>query len=173
MYNKQTTRQVNTVGKSSEFFDRLYLDWYGNLIKYAYRLTLEKSYAEEIVQETFTEAYKKVEILQRHENPVGWLYVTTRNLAWAYLRKAKKINAVMHLDENFERSAIYKEIIKDSIFDDLTKEEADIITKFYKYRKSISEIAKEYGISLSACKMRLKRTRDKLKNKYKNNFFDM
>lgn len=81
MYNKQTTRQVNTVGKSSEFFDRLYLDWYGNLIKYAYRLTLEKSYAEEIVQETFTEAYKKVEILQRHENPVGWLYVTTRNSA--------------------------------------------------------------------------------------------
>lgn len=157
----------------NDYFDRLYTDWWVRLIKYAYRLTFDKSLAEEIVQETFIEAYKKSEMLQRHENPVGWLYVTTRNIAMACLRKIEKRKSEIHLKENVRDLVTYEDNTIYYVSDCLSKDETDLIIRFYKHRQSIEEIAKAYGISLSACKMRLKRTRDKLRSKYKNNFFDM
>jgi len=159
--------------EKNDYFDRLYTDWWLGLIKYAYRLTFDKNLAEEIVQETFIEAYKKTEMLQRHENPAGWLYVTTRNIAMASLRKIEKRKSEVHLKESVSDSVTYEDNSSYYISDCLTKEETDLIVRFYKHRQSIAEIAKAYGISLSACKMRLKRTRDKLRSKYKKSFFDM
>ena len=137
-------------------------------MKYAYRLTLDKNYAEEIVQEAFTEAYKKVDLLRQHENPVGWLYITTKNIARSYLRKAKRINAIIHTEE-FEQPIMYEDNISYYLADNLSKEEFDIITRFYKDRQPVTEIAENLNISISACKMRLKRARDKLKKSYEKN----
>lgn len=160
------------MNKNDDFFDNLYLKWYQCLLKYAYRLTLDKSLAEEIVQETFTEAYKKVELLQQHENVAGWLYVTTKNIARSYLRKAMKINASIHTEE-FEPPVMYEDNISYYLADNLSKEESDIITRFYKDRQPVTEIAEDLSISISACKMRLKRARDKLKKSYEKNNLGM
>lgn len=150
------------MSENDEFFEKLYLDWYKALLRYIYRLTLDKQAAEEILQETFLTAYKKIEFLRRHENPSGWLYVTAKNITRNYLRKMRNPDAVLYL-ENYKQPSVNEESIKDILPDFFTKEEADIITRYYRDRQSVSEIAQDYGISLSACKMRLKRTRDKLK----------
>lgn len=156
------------MNKDNEFFDKIYLKWYQRLLKYTYRLTLDKSSAEEIVQEAFTEAYKKVDQLQKHENPVGWLYITTKNIARSYLRKVIRINALIHTEE-FEQPVMYEDNISYYLADNLSKNELDIITRFYKDRQSVAEIAEDLSISISACKMRLKRARDKLKEIYEKN----
>jgi RNA polymerase sigma-70 factor (ECF subfamily) len=161
------------VNKNNDFFNKLYLDLYGSLIKYAYRLTFDKSLAEDIVQETLIEAYKRIELLQQHENPVGWLHVSTRNIAKAKLRNKRKIQSEIHIAKNLIKPGGGGDKISYYISDYLTKAEADIIIRFYEHNQPISEIAKAYGISLSACKMRLKRTREKIKKEYKNIFFDM
>lgn len=57
--------------------------------------------------------------------------------------------------------------LKDSINDflgTLSKQNRIIFVRRYFYMSSVDEIAKEYGISLSAVKMSLKRTRDNLRD---------
>jgi len=118
------------VKERNDYFDRLYTEWWLGLIKYAYRLTFDKNLAEEIVQETFIEAYKKSEMLQRHENPVGWLYVTTRNIAKASLRKIEKRKSEIHLKGNVRDPVTYEDNTCYYISDCLTKEETDLTSGF-------------------------------------------
>lgn len=147
------------------FFDKLYLDNYKNLFKYAYRLTYEKNLAEEIVHDTFTEAYMKIESLSNHENPVGWLYVTVKNITKAYMREYLNIKKLLSLEDN-EIATTDEESETMFLLNYLPLEEARIMLKFYKEKMSLAELAENYGISLSACKMRLKRARDKFKDNY-------
>ena len=153
--------------KLEEIFEKLYFDNYKNLLKNAYRLTYEKNAAEEIVQDAFIEAYKKIERLQNHENLVGWLYITVKNISKAYLRKNKEIKKLFPL-EDYNIAVTDNESEEAVLSNYLTKKDTDIMLKFYKDKKSLMEISNEYGISLSACKMRLKRARDKFKYKYEN-----
>lgn len=147
------------------FFDKLYLENYSELFKYAYRMTYESNLAEEIVQDAFTEAYKKIELLNKHENPIGWLYVTVKNITKAHLREFIKIKKLISLEDN-EIATYDEDRAELLLLNYLTVEETKIIMKFYIEKKSLDEISKEYGISISACKMRLKRARDKFKEIY-------
>ncbi|HHU04854.1 MAG TPA: RNA polymerase sigma factor [Clostridiales bacterium] len=151
--------------KLDDIFEKLYSAYFKDLYKYVYRLTYEKNIAEEIVQDTFIEAYRKIEHLAKHENPAGWLYVTARNITKAYLRDYLSIKALLPL-ENHDTGAVDEENEDMFLSNYLNQEEAKIIIKFYVEKRSLSEMANEYGISLSACKMRLKRARDKLKENY-------
>jgi RNA polymerase sigma factor (sigma-70 family) len=153
---------------SDDFFDRLYRSNYSGLVKYAYRLTYEKNIAEEIVQDAFIEAYKRLDLLKQHENPIGWLYITVRNISKAYLREYRDIkqNLPLHeYDGSVVDSASQEQILRDL----LSEDEVKIMLKFYEEHCTISEIAHEYKISISACKMRLKRARDKLKKEFSKN----
>ena len=147
------------------FFDKLYLDNYKNLFKYAYRLTYEKNIAEEIVQDAFTEAYRKIELLNKHENPVGWLYVTVKNIARAYIREYLDLKKLLPL-EDYDIASVDEEREEMHLLNYLNNEETKIIINFYIEKKSLAEISKDYDITLSACKMRLKRARDKFKENY-------
>ena len=148
------------------FFEKLYKDNYASLIKYVYRLTYEKNFAEEIVQDAFTEAYKKIELLQRHVNPAGWLYITVKNITKAYLREAKAINRCLPLQEaDYVAEAVVDE--ESDLLICLTSDEKNLLISFYINGYSISEIASEKEITVSACKMRIKRARDKIKEQCK------
>ena len=154
------------MSKSLEaFFDKLYLENYDGLFKYAYRLTYEKNMAEEIVQDTFLVAYKKIEVLHKHENPIGWLYVTVKNITKTHMREYLKIKKCFSLEEH-EIAVRDEESEELLLLNYLNEDETNIMIKFYIEKKSLDEISKEYGISLPASKMRLKRARDKFKYRY-------
>ncbi len=158
--------RLNPMGKILDaFFEKLYRDNFIDLFKYAYRLTCEKNLAEEIVQDAFAEAYRKIELLSEHVSPVGWLYVTTRNIARAYIREYQNLRELIPLENNKTAADDkgYEELL---LINCLDKDETQIITKYYIDKKSLMEISEEYDITLSACKMRLKRARDKLKGNY-------
>lgn len=144
------------------FFDQLYLEHYKDLFRYAYRLTYEQNIAEEIIQDVFLEAYKKIDLLYKHENPVGWLYVAVRNISKAYMRESLRMKKLLPLENNAVAitDVECKELLSQNF---LTLEESEIMEKFYIEKNSLAEISVAYGISLSACKMRLKRARDKFK----------
>lgn len=153
-------------GKYNPFFDNLYLENYKSLLNFAYRLTNEKNFSEEIVQDAFVEAYKKIEFLYHHENPVGWLYLAVRNISKAYLRELVALKRRIPFDD-IQLAATDRQSDEMLLLNDLTQNEADLIRKFYIYKFSLKELSQEYGISLSACKMRLKRAREKLMKAYK------
>jgi DNA-directed RNA polymerase specialized sigma24 family protein len=64
-----------------------------------------------------------------------------------------------------------EESLSSKLSDHLTKDETEILVRFYEYRQSINEISAHYHITESACKMRLKRARGKVKKKIKEIFY--
>ena len=59
-----------------------------NFIRYR---ILDKSLAQDVLQETFYLAYKKWDILKDHPNQTGWLLETARYKIQEFNRKIKKL----------------------------------------------------------------------------------
>lgn len=156
--------------QDKNYFDTLYLENYRKLLIFVYRLLQDRYFAEEIVQDTFVVAYKKIAIIQKHENPVGWLYITAKNISKAYLREIKRLKLHVPLWET-DQAVTCEGSLSSKLSDYLTKEETEILVRFYEYRQSIKEISAHYHINESACKMRLKRARGKVKKKIKEIFY--
>ena len=67
-------------------FDALYLAHVQKLLCYAQSQIQRREIAEELVQDTFHEAYLKFDRLRCHENPGGWLMQTLKNKAISWKR---------------------------------------------------------------------------------------
>lgn len=156
--------------QNEDYFNILYLENYKKLLVYVFGILQDRNFAEEIVQDTFVVAYKKIEVLQKHENPVGWLYITARNISRAYLREIKRMKSQVALLE-IDQAGPCEENLSSKLSDHMTKEETEILVRFYEYRQSINEISAHYHITESASKMRLKRARGKVKKKIKEIFY--
>ena len=67
-------------------FDALYLAHVQKLLCYAQSQIQRREIAEELVQDTFHEAYLQFDRLRCHENPGGWLMQTLKNKLLNYRR---------------------------------------------------------------------------------------
>lgn len=68
-----------------------------NFIRYR---ILDKSLAQDVLQETFYLAYKKWDILKDHPNQTGWLLETARYKIQEFNRKIKKLECETSLDDH-------------------------------------------------------------------------
>ena len=71
-------------------FDALYLAHVEKLLRYAQGQIQNREMAEELVQDTFHEAYLKFDRLRCHENPGGWLMQTLKNKLANYQRARRR-----------------------------------------------------------------------------------
>ena len=80
-------RQVNGMARDEEYTRResakglvscLFTDWYGPLVRYAFRATGSFEAAEDIVQATFTDLYRALLEGKPIENPRGWTLCVVR-----------------------------------------------------------------------------------------------
>lgn len=76
-------------------FDALYLTHVEKLLRYAQTQTQSREMAEELVQDTFHEAYLKFDRLRCHENPGGWLMQTLKNKLANYQRARRRESALL------------------------------------------------------------------------------
>lgn len=87
-------------------FDALYLAHVEKLLRYAQGQIQNREMAEELVQDTFHEAYLKFDQLQRHENPGGWLMQTLKNKLANHQRARRRESALLaHWTEGAEHIA--------------------------------------------------------------------
>lgn len=155
--------------KYSGEIERLYLLMYEKLCIYA-RCTMENdSLAEEAVQETFRIACQKPEAVCSSVKPEGWL-----------------INTLKYVMANMERSRmtasrILKEYVLSQVGDLIISEDSVKLELLYgpiaemdefKLIKEMAvdgrsqlEMAQTRNISVEACKKRVQRAREKLRNK--------
>lgn len=68
-----------------------------NFIRYR---ILDKSLAQDVLQETFYLAYKKWDTLKDHPNQTGWLLETARYKIQEFNRKIKKLECETSLDDH-------------------------------------------------------------------------
>jgi RNA polymerase sigma-70 factor (ECF subfamily) len=68
----------------------LYSEWYGPLVRYAYRSTGSLEAAEDVVQASFMELYRALLVGAAIENPKGWTLCVVRREIVDKLRERKR-----------------------------------------------------------------------------------
>lgn len=104
--------------------DAIYKKYCKCVYNFLYKLTNDIELSEELTQETFYTAIKKINTLNKKESIRTWLYQIAKNKWKDYLKKNKKAN--IDLDENTVENLVANYDIEEDM---ITK---DNIIEFYK-----------------------------------------
>lgn len=128
----------------------------------AYLLNNNESMAEVAVQETFLIALKKIQTLKSSPNPVGWLYITLKNIIKHIHRdQQRQLSRIVSIDALQAVPAAEKNLDLWLLLESCDHADARILIDFYLKNRTIKELAGEYGITIGACKMRIKRAKER------------
>jgi RNA polymerase sigma factor (sigma-70 family) len=148
----------------------------------AMRFTKTREDAEEVAQDSFIKAYRNLQAFQGQSKFTTWLYSIVYTTAMTFLRKRRldtssidDENNFIHVEnqnagfennmaENKSRSFYLNQAIEQ-----LSADDATIITLFYKGEQSLEEIAVTLGIEPNNVKVKLFRARQRLKEKLERN----
>ena len=134
--------------------------------------------AEDITQDTFLQAYKKLSTLKNHNQFAGWLYVIADRLCIDWSRKRRLITEslegtpveeierssyIHHVSEQreTERTERRRELVK-QLLAKLPESERTVVTLYYLGEMTAKEIGKFLGVSVGTIKSRLRRGRKRL-----------
>ena len=138
-------------------------------------------YAEEITQDTFLQAYKKLATLKNPNQFAGWLYVIANRLCLNWMRKKKlatqslesthvgeveKSSYTRYVSEQRETAASERrgETVK-RLLARLPESERTVVTLYYLGEMTSKEIGKFLGVSVKTVHSRLHRARKRLQEK--------
>ena len=137
--------------------------------------------AEEITQDTFLQAHKKLASLKNPSQFPGWLYVIADRLCRAWFRK-KQLKNIQSLEttseETLEKKAYanyvceqredtaveHQRQIVQRLMEKLPESERTVLVLYYLGEMNCKEISKFLGVSPNTVKSRLRRARKRLKN---------
>lgn len=138
-------------------------------------------YAEEITQDTFLRAYKKLSTLKNHNQFAGWLYVIASRLCLNWIRKKKpamqslegtsteeieKFSYIRYVSEQRETEATdQRSEIVEKLLARLPESERTVVTLYYLGEMTAKEIGKFLGVSVKTVHSRLHRARKRLQEK--------
>ena len=154
---------------------------------YVFTLTLRmvkgREDAEEVAQDVFIKAFKYLADFKGASKFTTWLYTIVNNTCISFLRKKKldihsldneKVFEVAENQVSGMRANMIEQKSKLAMVNDainmLTRDDAQIITLFYKAEQSLEETAQILGIETNTAKVRLHRARTRLKEKMETNF---
>ena len=146
------------------------------IISFHYRFVGNLADAEDLAQETFIKAYKKINTLKDHKKAKSWLYSIARNTVIDFFRKSKNkevalsdallesIAATTTTAATYQEKAISNEISRelDRCIDRLVKEDRAIVRLLYYEGFSYKEITDLLNINENTLKSRLHRARSVL-----------
>ncbi|RKU33021.1 hypothetical protein C6496_22875 [Candidatus Poribacteria bacterium] len=147
----------------------------------AWRKIGDFHYAEEITQDTFLRAYKKLPTLKNPDQFAGWLYVIANRLCIDWNRKqkpetqsledtsVKEIEAsayTRYISEKQETAARERRYeIVGKLLEKLPESERTVVTLHYLGEMTAREIGKFLGVSVGTIDSRLHRARKRLQQK--------
>ena len=136
--------------------------------------------AEEITQDTFLQAHKKLGSLKNPNQFAGWLYVIADRLCKAWFRKKKLYTQSLEAtsEETLEKSAYtdyvceqredaaveHRRKIVQKLMEKLPESERTVMVLHYLGEMSCEAISKFLGVSPNTVKSRLQRARKRLQN---------
>ena len=152
----------------SQMIEELYFEMFRSLMSYA-KTALPAGLAEEAVQETFRIACQRADILAQSDNRKGWLVVTLRNTILNIRRNEESARRIMARflmsgtkDLELAEDNIGLEVLYQNIAD---MEDYKLLKEMVLEGKSHAEMAEARGITVAACKKRVQRAKEVLRNK--------
>lgn len=152
--------------------EKLYIEMFDKLMVYARSSLDSEALAEEAVQETFRIACQIPERLCESPNPQGWLVLTLRNT----IRNMKSSRATAkRIVERYLMTQIKEVSISEDkiglnvLYENIADtEEFELLSEMAVEGRSHEEMARKRGITVSACKKRVQRAKEKLQRKIEN-----
>ena len=162
-----------------ELIRRLADEYYTRLLQYANVLTGGSPDAADITQETFLTALARAEELEKHPNAYGWLrkalYNHVRHWRTRQQRELERRALPRETEEGTEdplelaadpEDRTERAILSIDLDRMLTEEEYRLIRMVYFEGTSTEEAAQTLGVKAAACRKRIQRIRDKLRERY-------
>jgi RNA polymerase sigma factor (sigma-70 family) len=149
----------------------------------ALRFTKNREDAEEVSQDIFIKAYRALADFRGASKFSTWLYTIVNTTCITFLRKKRLEMHSLDNEKVFEladnqdsgmranlveqksRLAMVNQAIKM-----LSRDDAEVVTLFYKGEQTLEEIAQILGIEANTVKVRLHRARTRLKEKMETHF---
>lgn len=153
---------------------RLLVERYQNLVfTISFRITGKREEAEEVAQDVFMKVYNGLGTFKGDSKFSSWLYRIAHNTALNKIKGRKEeFKPIDTITGSFTGGSVLNEAEQGFTKADLNKainmlepEEATIITLFYLSEQSLEEIAQILNIETNAAKVRLFRSRKKLREK--------
>ena len=155
--------------KYSQEIERLYMLMFRRLLVYAQCIIKNEALAEEAVQETFRIACQKPEALCSSEKSEGWLLNTLKNVLRNMKRDYDAADRILraYVISLAEPLRVTTDSIKvEVLYEDLAEtEDFNLLVDMAIDGKSHLEMAKARNISLDACKKRVQRAKERLREK--------
>ncbi|GAB3890914.1 RNA polymerase sigma factor [Spirosoma agri] len=162
--------------QKNAYFERLYERYCDKVYRKCLSFTKDPVQAEDLTHDIFLKLVVKIGGFKEQAKFSTWLYSITYNYCTDQMRSPQR-RAEVYMDEGWERldvgeddglaelAEMEAQQLKKAL-DKLDPVEQSLMLMKYQDDVSIREIANLNGITESAVKMRLKRTRDKLRKYY-------
>ena len=161
-----------------EAFNTLVQKYQKSVHAFVWRKIEDFHYAEEITQDTFLQAHKKLSTLRDPNQFAGWVYIIANRLCIAWMRKQKPAmqslsdTSVKEIDNlTYERyvseqreseATAHRYEIVENLLKKLPESERTVMTLYYLGEMTIKEIGKSLGVSVNTITSRLHRARRRL-----------
>ncbi|MCD8538785.1 MAG: RNA polymerase sigma factor [Leadbetterella sp.] len=159
----------------NEYFEEIYERYVNKVYRKCYSFVYNQEKAEDLTHDIFLKLIVKIGSFKETSKFSTWLYSITYNYCMDQIRTGKK-RKEMALHENIEVSDDDESDFLDFQAGEITKsmkqmaaDERAILQMKYQEDFSIKEIADTLNITESAVKMRLMRSKEKLKKIYLEN----
>lgn len=158
------------------YFEELYDRYIDKVYRKCLSFVKNEAQAEDFTHDIFLRVVLKVGSFKEHAKFSTWLYSITYNYCMDQVRQVKK-QAEVALDENFDLEDDTEDLelvemqtqgLKKAL-QKIDPDEKAILLMKYQDNFSIKEISETFKITESAVKMRLMRTKEKLKKIYTEN----
>lgn len=151
--------------------EKLYLQYYEDLYRYVFSLTLNHYQSEDIVSGTFLAAIRSIEKFRGDSSVKSWLIGIARHEYFAYIKKNPPVNNLDHLPElstNCPIDSMTEQVLKlIQTFDTPIKE---ILILRLINQLSFVEIGRVLHLSENYCRVTFFRNRKKLATLIKEEF---
>ena len=150
---------------------QLVLDHYQAVYRYAFRLTGSEADAEDITQQTFLLAHRKLHQVREANKATGWLFAVLRSCYLKSHRRRRPISAgQLELDvhdipdRDVQEQDIDRELLQHAL-DELTEDSRIVLVLFYFEQLTYKEIAEQLGVAIGTVMSRLSRGKARLRER--------
>lgn len=158
----------------AQSFETLYKTYVNKVYERCLYMTKDAQKAQDFTQDVFLKAFDKLENFQQRSSISTWLNAIAYNYCADQLRLNKRLSTIS-IDDSLEESLSESKdaqaeeehlLLARQALASLSADEQLLLRQKYEQGMSLEQLAQMYHLKLSAVKMRLKRSREKLQRYY-------
>ncbi len=161
--------------RENDYFEQLYSRYCHKVHRKCLSFTKDSTQADDLTQDIFLRLILKLDGYKKQAKFSTWLYSITFNYCTDQVRLPKRRQEV-HMDDNWdginiatddsaEREEMEARLVHKAMAT-LSVDEQDLLRQKYQDNVSVRDLASANSLTESAVKMRLKRSRDRLRSTY-------